>query len=103
MFEKAIYIAPIFSPIYRGKLVPHLGIKQAPFFVDQIIHETNKWTTSKELLFLALNDSNCPDKLFTSKQLSHAIRPGILTHSGLCSSSSNEIIQTICQFINPLR
>jgi predicted esterase YcpF (UPF0227 family) len=99
LFQKAIYIAPIFSPILRGKLIPHLGDKQAPFFIGQMIADTDKWSSSKELLFLASDDSNCPDELFTSKQLSCAIRPDVLSHSALCISTSNMIIQKICEFI----
>jgi len=52
-FDRAIYLAPVFTPLIRGIMVPKLGKRQSPYFTDQHVPSTDSWSPDKELLLLA--------------------------------------------------
>jgi hypothetical protein len=100
IFDIAIYLAPVFSPILRGTMIPMLGEKQQSFFINEIIPHTTSWNSEKEILFLAFDDKNVPDELFTSEQLKLSIRPGPNSHNSLLSCTSKQLLNYINMFIH---
>lgn len=104
-FDRAAYLAPVFSPLLRAELVHALGTKAAPFF-DTLqpvqIPTTHTWQPLKEALFLATHDSNVPDALFTPEQLGAAVRPGPQTHQGVITSTSTALLGALQSFFTTL-
>lgn len=102
MFDKAVYLAPVFNPALRAELVPALGAKAAPFFTCMAPHgipPTTAWDPTRERLFLALADENVPDALFSAPQLAAARRPGPRTHTGLLNSVAAALLDDVCDFL----
>ena len=100
IFDKAIYIAPVFDPLKRAELVPELGNKSLRFFENQHVPKTSVWDKDRELLLLALNDENVPTDCFNEKQLECAIYLGPKTHSGLLKTTSREFQECINDFLS---
>jgi hypothetical protein len=95
VFEKAIYLAPVFNPLLRGELVPHLGEKARDFFKDQRVPDTDRFDGMRELLFLAGSDENVPTRCFTETQLREAKYLGINTHAGLLKTTSEKFLSLV--------
>jgi len=95
LFEKAIYLCPVFNPILRGQLVKHLGEKASAYFKDQHVYLTNSWDTKNETLYLASNDQNVPNECFTDEQLKNAIYVGPITHTGMIECTSKLFVDSI--------
>jgi acetyl esterase/lipase len=98
-FTKAIYLAPVLNPIERGKRVPKLGDKAAPFFAGEQVPVSDKWTPEKELLCLAKEDENVPLECYTHVQKRHAIYLGPTSHSGLVTTTSADFVAMIQKHI----
>lgn len=99
VFDKAVYLAPVFDPETRGRLVPILGQKQRRFFAGQEIYDTRSFNPEKELLFLANDDKNVPLECFTEEQLNNAIYLGIQTHEGLLKTTSRAFQEDLLRFL----
>ena len=100
LFDKAIYIAPVFNPLKRGDLILELGNKSRVFFENQNVPKTNKWFNDKELLLLATNDENVPLHCFTEEQLKYGVYLGPKTHSSLLKTTSKEFQECITNFLS---
>ena len=117
VFDRAVYLAPVFRPLLRGVLVPALGAKAASYFagyaaggastgtgaaadlslLPKVIPSTEAWDATRETLVLAVKgtDENVPDELFTPEQLACALRPGPSTHASLIASTAPALLDTI--------
>jgi esterase/lipase len=62
LFDKAIYLAPIFDPILRGKIIPKLGKTQQPFFTNSKIIPIplHNWDMSLFETYQCVNLGNFP-------------------------------------------
>jgi predicted esterase YcpF (UPF0227 family) len=102
LFDKAIYLAPIFDPYLRGSIIPKLGYKAQPFFDNSLLKpiKLDKWNSTNELLLLATEDENVPLECFSEIQLKNAIFIGPKTHKGITTCVSSAFIKTINTFIN---
>lgn len=100
LFEKAMYIAPVFDPILRGQLVPKLGEKQQPFFQDCSVYKTDKWNNDREMLLLATDDENVPMDCYTTEQSTNAIFLNIKTHSAILKTTSKLFQEIVENFFD---
>ena len=102
LFDKAIYLAPIFDPILHGKIIPKLGKTQQPFFTNSKIipNPLHNWDNNNELLLLATQDENVPLECFSEIQLQNAIFIGPKTHKGITTCVSTKFVNIINNFNN---
>lgn len=101
LFEKAIYLAPVFNPLKRGQLIPNLGNKAQPFFKNQAeFHTLNFSLSNKELIFIPTHDENVPKECYTEHQRSVAQSLNIKTHSAMCKTISKEFQAKIKEFLD---
>ena len=99
LFDKAIYICPVFNPMLRGEKIPKLGNKSKEYFNNQYVYETNKWNKANECLFLALDDENVPTECFTTEQLENGIYLGPKTHVGTINCTSEKFKEELIKFL----
>jgi predicted esterase YcpF (UPF0227 family) len=99
LFDKAIYLCPVFNPILRGEKISKLGEKQKEYFNKEHIYLTDGWNKEEELLFLAINDENVPKECFTQEQINDAIYVGPSTHIGMINCTSDKFRQELIKFI----
>jgi predicted esterase YcpF (UPF0227 family) len=99
LFDKAIYICPVFNPKLREILVPKLGNKSKEYFFNQHIYETDSWNKEKECLFLASEDENVPNSCFTQEQLNYAKYIGPSTHVGMIGCTSEKFRVALIDFL----
>jgi len=100
LIKKAIYLAPVFDPITRGKINTKFQTKQSHYFRNTVeLPNTESFNSTREFLFLAERDANVPKECFTTEQLKLAIHLGIQTHGGLLQTTSNAFQQKIMEIM----
>ena len=100
LFEKAIYLAPVFNPITRGNKIPTLGEKARPFFDNQkSIYSTIEYDSNLERLFIPTHDENVPKECYTEYQKKEAFSMNIKTHSAMCKTTSKEFATHLKEFL----
>lgn len=95
LFDKAIYICPVLDPATRGRMLPALGARAAPFFKGTTPPALRGWDPRRELLLLAKDDENVPSECFSKEQLDAAVYFGPRSHKGATTSTSSELARLV--------
>ena len=86
--QGVIYLCPVFNPCFRAEIKPKFKTKTDLFF-DHPPKSTENWDHEREILFLAKDDQNVPNELFTDDQLKSAYHVGPSSHIGMLSCTSD--------------
>jgi acetyl esterase/lipase len=98
LFDRALYLAPVFDPLMRAALVPKLGTASQTYFSGQPVPHTRAWTAAKELLLCPVSDKRVPWECFTPEQREHSIQ-WTMTHEEICQLVTDDFRGLVRDFL----